>query len=170
MFSIGLRFNRISAILLVQSLLLPSVIQAGDDLVYTTAITLNASQEDVWRAITRPDIASTYYLAPLAKLELRVGGDIIYGSVAQPLIAGKILGIVHGEKLQHSFQFDVDTHRGVDEQTASRVTYELQSRSGKTILKLTHDRFGGDRQSYANVTQGWPIILNGLQQRVENEF
>ena len=170
MLQFGLPDYRIFAVLFSCCLVFPDSIQASDEWVYSKEMTLNASAEKVWLAITQPEIVSSYYLAPLVKLEARAGGQIIYGTLEQPLIAGRILDVVPGVKLQHSFQFDVTTHSGVAEDTSSRVTYELISDGKKTVLKLTHDQFGEDRQSFENVTAGWPIILGRLKERVENDF
>ncbi len=137
-------------------------------LIYKKEIILNNSVEVVWKSITEPEIVNTYYLAPLAKFEMKVGGEIVYGSLDQPLISGPVLDITPNEKLQHSFQFDITSHRGVKENSFSRVTNQLKSQKNKTVLTLLHDQFGEDYQTYANVATGWPIILSGLKAQIEN--
>ena len=47
------------------------------------------------------------------------------------------------------------------------MTYTLGEKDGKTVVRLVHDQFAGDEQTYANVTEGWPVILGRLKTHVE---
>ena len=151
-------------VLIVVSLLqfiLPKPLR-GEEKLFSEAVTLDAPIKTAWQAITDPAIVSLYHLAPLATFEPIVGGSIIHGSVESPLIAGEIQLIDPPHKLVHSFNFDPASHPGVDVSRASRVTYELIAMGEQTRLTLTHDCFGSDEQTFANVSEGWPIILYGL--------
>lgn len=165
---------QIKLLFVVTSLIFGCSLQAtspaigSDELIFTQEVTLGTETGLVWKAITQPKIVNTYYLAPLVKLELKIGGEIVYGSLEQPLISGFILDLIPQKRLQHSFQFDSLTHSGVVENSSSRVTYTLSEHENKTILTLTHDQFRGDMQAFANVTSGWPIILAGLKDQIDN--
>ena len=141
--------------------------KAVNELKFEQIVEIQAPVEAVWRAITDAEIVSQYYLCPLIKLDLEPGGEIIYGFPDQVLISGTVLSVERHETLAHSFLFDPQTHENVVDNPPSRVTYELRPDGDSTILTLTHDGFGADNQSMANVTEGWPIILNGLKTHLE---
>ena len=139
-----------------------------DDLVFDQAVLIDASRDVVWQAITDPKVVSQYYICPLVTMDLEQGGAVVYGSAERPLISGQVLDFTTGNELVHSFKFDLGSHPGVSEDKSSRVTYTLGDNEGKISLRLVHDHFEGDQQTYENVSEGWPIILDRLKTYLEH--
>jgi hypothetical protein len=114
--------------------------------------------------ITTPSEASRYYLCPLQKIDLRVGGDIFYGLPDQILISGNVLEIETHQIFSHSFRFGPSTDLV---EGTSCVNYLLTAMQEMTELRLLHDRFGDDEKLFADVVSGWPAILSGLKTLAE---
>ncbi|MDH3376087.1 MAG: hypothetical protein OEQ39_03855 [Gammaproteobacteria bacterium] len=51
-------------------------------------VPIDAAVDEIWSAITDPDIVSKYCLCPLIKRDLETGGDVIYGSVDANVTGG----------------------------------------------------------------------------------
>jgi uncharacterized protein YndB with AHSA1/START domain len=49
----------------------------------------------------------------------------------------------------------------------TRVLWELESKDGGTLVKLTHTGFAGDAEQAKNHTIGWSSVLAWLQAYVE---
>jgi len=138
-------------------------------LVFQQKVMINAPASRIWRAITTPAEVAAYYLCPLETIELRSGGRIIYASGETRFISGTVMEVVPERRLVHTFRFDVATHKGIENDAESRVTYAIEPTETGCELALTHDDFGSDNQTHINVSGGWPMILGGLKRYLENE-
>ena len=134
---------------------------------YKERVEISAPPKNVWKAITDPSIASEYYLAPLKTIELRVHGRIIYGTDDYDMIAGKVIEIIPYKLLSHTFMFDTPSHRGPKVDAETIVTYDITEKDGGSVLTLTHTGFEERNQTYANITGGWPMILNHMKVLLE---
>ncbi len=130
--------------------------------VFEQTIFIGVPADKVWDALINPDVVKEYYLAPLAKIDLKVGGEMYYGSAEHKMIDGKIEALESGKKLVHSFAFG---HRPDD--SPSRVTYEIIEMDKMCALKLTHDGFTEDSATFVDVSGGWPVILSSLKTLLE---
>jgi uncharacterized protein YndB with AHSA1/START domain len=135
--------------------------------VYQQTVFIAAPALRAWAALIAPSDVAQYHLCPLETIELRPGGRIVYGSGGQPFITGVITEVVPERRLTHTFRFTADTHPNVEQDAESRVTYALVPMGEMCQLTLTHDGFGSDDRTLANVTGGWPTILSGLKTLLE---
>ncbi len=126
-----------------------------------------APPDAVWRAIMRPEIVAKYHLAPLHRIEPHKGGVILYGAKEQVMISGTITAVEENTLLSHTFRFGPADHPGIGGDPDTIVTYTLRKDGNGTRLTLTHSGFSGDSQTRANITGGWPHILEGLKATVE---
>ena len=128
---------------------------------FEKTITLSASPEAVWRAIADPKLVEQYHLAPLRKIELKLGGAIEYGTAEKLMISGTISESDPHRKLVHTFRFEAQ--KGATQDPETKVTWLLKEKApGTTELTLIHEGFAEENQTYANITGGWPFILDGL--------
>lgn len=140
---------------------LPTPSMAGPK--FEKTITLDASPDTVWRALTDPGMVKQYHFVPLMTLEQKAGGRIEYGADGKVAISGKVIACEAGKKLSHTFRFAAQPGTQADPETT--VTYEISpAKDGAKgcSLTLTHSGFAEENQSFANVTGGWPFILDGL--------
>jgi uncharacterized protein YndB with AHSA1/START domain len=115
-------------------------------------MTLAASPEAVWRAIIDPALVAEYHLAPLRVLELRPGGVISYGTKREEMILGKVVEFEVHRRLVHTFRFG-PSQPGTAKDPETTVSY----------LTLTHSGFPSENQTYANISNGWPYILDAME-------
>ncbi len=132
-----------------------------DDDTFSHSVTIKREVADVWAALVTKKLVDTYYFAPISGDLTEVGQTFYYGTTEQQLITGKVLELKPPELLKHSFKF------GGPGQEDSTVAYSLNSEGKATELTITHEGYGKETQSYADIADGWPIILNGLKAKLE---
>ncbi|HWL53015.1 MAG TPA: SRPBCC domain-containing protein [Chthoniobacteraceae bacterium] len=140
--------------------------KTGAPLEFTAIRSIAATPAEVWQAITDPAQVSQYHLAPLRTMELHPGGKVRYGTDEQEMISGKVLEVVPERKLVHTFRF-APTLEGTRDDPESTVSYHLEAGDGETRLLLVHSGFPEENQTYANISGGWPHLLDALKAFVE---
>ena len=137
----------------------------------TTAIERNVylavPAENVWQGITTPEIVSRYFLTPLLKIDLKVGGVMHYESLGAVTVEAKILELEEGKKLVHSFAFTPDTHEEVEADPPTQVSYEIWPLGEMSFLELRHKGFPSRNRTFQNATVGWDKNLSGLKTVLE---
>ena len=139
------------------------------DMEFVQEISLSIPPEVVWSALTEPERVKMYHLAPLQKIELKAGGDILYGVGKEVMISGVITEVQEHSRLSHTFRFGSQCQPATTTDGETLVIYELREESGSTILKLTHTGFTEENQTYANIAGGWPYILERLKVWLEKK-
>lgn len=129
---------------------------------FTAEICVPASPERVWAALVTPERVAKYHLAPLLKLEPRVGGEILYGTAEEVMLSGTITQITPNSVLAHTFRFGPPGNIGPGTDPDTLVIYALHEHDSGTALKLRHTGFTEENQTHANITSGWPHILKSL--------
>ena len=160
---------RCAALLLLAALLLFGGAQGTRDSMaadetFEMTVTIDRPVERVWQALIRKEDVDRYYLAPLGANITAVGEPLFYGSQTQQMIVGDVTDFQPNERLSHSFSF-----AGEDRSAASMVTYRLASHDGQTELRLEHSGYAPDSQSYADISMGWPLILERLKSYLESQ-
>ena len=130
-------------------------------LVYVTYIA--STPERVWEALTDPDQTAAYWghrnVSEWKKGDrwehVRTDGSAVD-------VAGTILEIDPPRRLAHTFGAP-DAPDSPDER--SRVTFDIETVSGVVKLTMTHENLTA--ADFADVNQGWPIVLSSLKSYVE---
>ncbi len=139
------------------------------DLNFTQEISVPVRPEAVWDALTQPDRVKDYHLAPLLRIELKAGGEIVYGTGDEVLISGTIIEYLENSSLAHTFRFGAWSQPGTSNDADTVVRYEIRREGGSTVLKLIHAGFKEANQTYANIVGGWPVILRHLKAFLERK-
>lgn len=138
-----------------------------DDLKFLRKTYINVPAEKVWEAIITPEIVSKYYLCPLNEIDLVVGGEMMYMMGEQRAIYARITDLEEGKKLCHTFAFTSETHKDVDGDKPTAVTYEIWPMGEMSLLELTHSEFPEMNQTWQNVIEGWHQICSNLKTYLE---
>lgn len=133
---------------------------------FTLSTLLKATPAQVWSALVDPEIVVQYHLAPLKKIELKPGGQIIYGTEEEDLILGQITTFLPNQRLTHTFRFQPN-HEGTKHDPETLVTYTIKEEPEAILLTLIHTGFPHENQTFANISTGWPYILESLKVLLE---
>ncbi|MEM9146187.1 MAG: SRPBCC domain-containing protein [Pseudomonadota bacterium] len=137
----------------------------AEDAMFRAEITLSATPEAVWTALTEKSVVDRYYLAPLIADVTGAGDRMAYGTQNAAMIEGSVLTYEPPYRLVHSFAFVEPSGPG----PVSEVTYRLAAQGDETRLAVEHRGYAEDSQPYADISMGWPIILDGLKSVVETK-
>ena len=129
-------------------------------------IYIRTSPEQVWQAITDPEIRAKYNFGAAVISDWQPGSRIEMGAPAAggPLGEGEVLEADPPRRLVHTLT--ALWSDDVKAEGSSRVTWEIVPVGGDSVcLTVTHDqlREGANDQLYG----GWPMILSGLKTWLE---
>lgn len=139
-----------------------------NDISFTRTVETCATPSQVWQGLIDPAKVAAYHLAPLKEIELREGGRIVYGTEDADLIVGQITRLEPNRRLEHTFRFQLH-EVGIEEEPETLVSYLIEENPNGSTLTLTHSGFPGENQTFANISGGWPHILDGLKAFLEGK-
>jgi uncharacterized protein YndB with AHSA1/START domain len=124
---------------------------------------IRATPEELWQAITDPEIRRHYQFgagaysdwAPGSRVELRAGD--------RRLGDGDVLEVEPPRRLVHTMV--AQWSEAVASDGASRVTWTIEPVGDSCHLVVVHDYLHED--SHPEVYGGWPMILSGLKTWLE---
>jgi uncharacterized protein YndB with AHSA1/START domain len=128
---------------------------------------INASQEQVWDAITNPAVVAKFFHGARIESNYEVGTKLRSVSPDGEQLWGDntILECDPPHRLVHTWRSLYDPEMAAEPD--SRVTWEVEAQSdGVTKLTLVHDRLEGSPKTAASV-RGWSYILSSLKTVVE---
>lgn len=152
---------------------LKSALEGGDGmtadsrpkLVYQ--IIIQAPQERVWAAITRPEFTSRYYYGSTLKTDLAVGSPFTYHMPnGAPIVEGEVVASEPPSRLVHSYH---SLWPPMNEDAPTRVTWELEPLpGGVTKVTVVHEEFQGETATYRGLQSGgWAWILSNMKTLLE---
>ena len=100
-------------------------------------IYIRTNADDLWRAITDPNMTQRYYYGMRIASTLEVGAPLQFRSGDKLVHDGKVLSVDPGRRLVHSFCF------ADSDDALSRVTWEIEEEDDLCRLTVTHDEFDG---------------------------
>ena len=142
----------------------------ADDALITTQVYqlyINATQDEVWKAITDPAIVARLFHGAQRDATYEVGGRIRSWSADRQQLWGDdmILEYEPPHRLVHTWQSRYDPEMAAEPE--SRVTWEVEAQPGGfTKLTLIHDQLDASPKTAASV-RGWSYILSNLKTVIE---
>jgi uncharacterized protein YndB with AHSA1/START domain/DNA-binding transcriptional ArsR family regulator len=123
---------------------------------------IRATPDDVWRALTDPELTKQYYYDNTVESDWKPGSPMVYRNPdGTEAIQCEVVEADAPRRLVHTFYFP-----GTDE-SPSRCTWSIEARGAATLLILTHDEFDGETSTFKSVEHGWVPILSGLKTLLE---
>lgn len=135
---------------------------------FVQEIEIHAPSAKVWEHLVTPALVNGYYLAPMKTLDLQAGGEIAYGTKEETMISGTVKQVSPNETFMHTFRFGDRPSENTSEPD-TLVTYTIKENNIGSVLTLTHSGFPAENQTFADISGGWPIILQNLKKAVEAE-
>ena len=128
---------------------------------------INASQEEVWKAITDPVTVARFFFGQVREATYEVGGYLRSWSPDRSQMWGDnvILEYDPPRRVVHTWRSLYDPEMAAEPE--SRVTWEIEAQpAGFSKLTVIHDRLDSSPKTAASVV-GWSYILSNLKTVVE---
>jgi len=142
-----------------------------DDLVVKKRVTINATNSEVWQALTDPRMTKKYFFNCAVFSTWREGDPITFKGkifwIKKIEMKGRILSVEPGRLLKYTLQNSSSN----DPESFSTITDELRFHRGETILTITDDVGKGEdaERRYRRSMKGWDKVLKGLKEMMETE-
>jgi uncharacterized protein YndB with AHSA1/START domain len=129
-------------------------------------IYINASADQVWRALTEPEFTKQYWGNHHNKSRWEVGSkwshqDADNSSIVD--VTGKVREIRRPNHLVLTWKM---LDHGEAASRASLVTIDIVE-DGYTKLTLKHEKLGRDPELLAGVSEGWPAVFSSMKSLLE---
>jgi uncharacterized protein YndB with AHSA1/START domain len=132
------------------------------------SITLNATPERVWKALTDPREIKQYLFGTNAKSDWKKGSPITYSGEwegKQYEDKGTIVESKPGELL-HTTYFSSMSGKEDKPENYANVYYRISKQGNRTILSIEQDN-NADEKSRDHSQSNWNMVLDGLKKVVE---
>jgi uncharacterized protein YndB with AHSA1/START domain len=136
--------------------------------VATAQCEIDAPPEDVWRALTDPELIKKYMFGSEVKTDWKPGSPITWqgefeGRPYQD--KGEIISFAPGQRLEVT-HFSPLTGQDDRPENYHRVRYDLQPTNGGTSVRLTQDNSSSAEEA-EHSSANWQMMLDGLKKVVE---
>ncbi|MBL4677971.1 MAG: SRPBCC domain-containing protein [Mucilaginibacter sp.] len=139
-----------------------------EKLTLTTSISINASQAEVWKGLTDPEIVKQYFFGTIVKSDWKEGSPIVFTGewegktyedkgVIKEIDPGKYIKYTHWSSMGGT----EDKPENYDD-----VSYSLDEKNGVTTLTITQGNVK-DEAAKQHSEQNWQTILGGLKKILE---
>ena len=139
-----------------------------DALIAQAEIVIQAPADEVWRALTEPDLIEKYLFGTRVETDWQVGSPIVYRGIWQGKAyedKGIILDVVPERRLVSTFWSALS---GVPDEPAyyKNVTYELIRQGDGTRVSVTQDNNASPEEAQHSA-QNWRSVLQGMKELLE---
>ena len=134
----------------------------------TASITLNASPERVWKALTDPAEIKQYLFGTNAKSDFKKGSPITYTGEWQGKHyedKGTIID-VQPNRLLHTTYYSGMSGKEDKPENYSNVYYRIEPAGKQTVLTIVQDN-NADEKSRDHSQANWNMVLMSLKKLVE---
>lgn len=129
-------------------------------------VEIRAPAERIWDAIVRGELTRRYFFETRVESTFEPGAPIRWveddGSLA---LEGTVLEVDAPRRLVTTFV--MSHHAEGRHEAPSRVTWEIEPRGDRCLLRLVHDELPEGGPTSREVSWGWPRILEGLRRETE---
>jgi uncharacterized protein YndB with AHSA1/START domain/DNA-binding transcriptional ArsR family regulator len=130
-------------------------------------IIIQAPQQRVWEAITKPEFTSRYYYDSTLTNDFTDGSPLAYHMPnGSPIVEGQVVSSDPPNRLVHTYH---SLWPPMDEDAPTQVTWELESMpGGVTKVTVVHEDFQGETATYKGLQGGgWAWILSNMKTLLE---
>ena len=141
----------------------------NDNLVATATVRADASADDVWRAITDPDLVEKYYVGTRVESDWAPGSPVTWSGEYEGKEYrdhGTVLEAVPGVRLIHTHFSPLSGREDVPENYHT-LTWSLAADGEGTRLTLTQDN-NHNSEDVEHSEKNWQQVLEGLKTVVES--
>jgi uncharacterized protein YndB with AHSA1/START domain len=139
-----------------------------NSLIVKTSVTLNATPERVWKALTDPEEIKQYLFGTKTKSDWKIGSPITYTGEWEGKSyedKGVIVDLKPGELL-HTTYFSSMSGKEDKPENYANVIYQIIPSGKQTVLSITQDN-NADEKSRDHSEQNWKMVLQSFKELVE---
>jgi uncharacterized protein YndB with AHSA1/START domain len=136
----------------------------ANDIRHEAEVTVSATPDEVWRAITDPELTRGYYYGTDILSDWTVGAPWTSRTGDELYLEGEIIEIDPPRLLVQTFHV-APTDEDAASDAPSTVTWEVTPVGDGTRVRVIHEEMGEATRSYTE--GGWEHILAGLKTLVE---
>jgi uncharacterized protein YndB with AHSA1/START domain len=129
---------------------------------FSNTYTIPAPVEEVWSAITQPELISQWHLCEVAEFSPEVGGKVVFAANGEVVIQGTITVFEPFQQLGHTFMFTSEPY-----DPPTQVLFNLRPDGKGCSLRIDHTGFRNINNTYRDIYACWPILMCGLQAMLE---
>jgi uncharacterized protein YndB with AHSA1/START domain len=140
----------------------------ASDLKHEYHVFIRTTPEELWEALTNPDLTAQYFHGTRALSDWKVGSPCTYAMEdGTEALACEVVELDPPRRLVTTFAIRYDPEAHADR--PSRLTWEIEPLGPACHLSLVHDDFDGETRTYLGVNDpaGWSQILSGLKTLLE---
>jgi len=129
-------------------------------------IDVAATPDQVWRALTDPELTRRYLYGTAIDRNLAIGSEYAYKTpTGEPSEAGTVLELDRPRRLQLTSRLLFDPRAAGE--TPHRVTWTIEPINSGSRVRVTCDEYAGESVSHRIRANGMPLILKGLKLAAE---
>ena len=138
------------------------------DISTSSSITINASADEVWAALTTPDVIKQWFFGVDTQADWKVGGTIVHSGEwqGQPYEdRGEIVKIDPPRHLVHTHWSPLSGRPDAPE-NYEEITWTLVERDGATELTIAEKNLPSE-EARTTSEQAWGMVLSNLKDLLE---
>lgn len=131
-------------------------------------IIINASRDEVWQALTDPEMIKTYLFGSKVITNWEIGHPIVFQGEWEGAFyedKGTILDLVPQRLIKYNYWSSMSGTEDLPE-NYSIITYELSEKENGTKLIIAQEGFR-NHQAYEHSNENWGIVLNSIKGLLE---
>ncbi|SDZ50564.1 SRPBCC domain-containing protein [Herbiconiux ginsengi] len=135
----------------------------ANDSIARAGVVVDATPEQVWRALTDPAIVKEYFFGTTVTSDWQVGSPITYSGEWEGTAyedKGEVLEVDEPRRLVTSF-FSPSSGKADVPENYQKVTYLVEAVEGGTRVSVEQDN-NADADAAAHSSANWQMILDGL--------
>lgn len=139
-----------------------------ENLTATTQITVHASADRVWEALTNPTLVKEYMMGANVKSDWKVGSPITYTGEFQ----GKrfeekgVIQKFEPSKMLQATHFSASSGKEDKPENYALVTWELKEKDGAVVVTVSQDSIPNEK-AIEGAKANWTGVLKGLKETAE---
>jgi len=145
---------------------LKTILEAQTDMdthTHIFQVYIRTTPERLWQALTTGEITQQYYFGSAVEGTFEAGTSYHYPNPnGGTFIDGQVLEVDPPKRMVCTFQ-----PRFLQDNTLSKVTWEIEAMGGTCRLRLTHDDLILSSPDTAQMVNGWGQILSSLKSLLE---
>lgn len=137
-------------------------------LVAKSSTTINAPANKVWQALTDPAMIKEWLFGTDTHSDWKKGSSITYTGEweGKPYTDKGVIVDIIPDKLLHTTYLSGMSGKEDIPENYNNVIYELQEADGRTLVTITQDNIGTEKEK-EHMHQNWSLVLNNMKTMLE---